>query len=203
MVLYLFVCLYHVSVRWSVCLLCLLFCVSVCSICVHVHQYAFVVLSVSFLLIVSHQTDCWLSNITLTSSHRMPYVHANILPIDNRRTFKHALRFLRVAGSLVNMPHMACHCAAWHVYMQLFLGVHGVTVQWPRTEGTANNERVHSFCLIPLSKTCSFDIHVPAKKLSRRIYVHCHEAFDLSPVCRLFNQALVNNRPLRRTLPTL
>ena len=27
------------------------------------------------------------------------------------------------------------------------------------------------FCLIPLSKTCSFD--VPAKNLSRRIYIHC------------------------------
>ena len=42
--------------------------------------------------------------------------------------------------------HAPCHCAAWRVYTQLFLGVHVVTVRWPRTEGTANNERVHSFC---------------------------------------------------------
>ena len=35
--------------------------------------------------------------------------------------------------------------------MQVFLGVGGDTVQWPRTKGTAGNERVHSFvdfCLI-------------------------------------------------------
>ena len=30
--------------------------------------------------------------------------------------------------------------------LQLFLGVHGVTVGWPQTKGTENKEQVHSFC---------------------------------------------------------
>ena len=34
---------------------------------------------------------------------------------------------------------------AWLVYTQSFLGVHGVTVGWPLTKGSANNEQVHSF----------------------------------------------------------
>ena len=74
--------------------------------------------------------------------------------------------FASFAGSCVNMQHVAVTCAGWRVYMQVFLGVRGDTVSWPRTKGTAVNEWVHSFvdfCLIPLSTTCSFD--VPAKKL--------------------------------------
>ena len=85
----------------------------------------------------------------------------------DQRASKRTFRFLCVfAGSLVNTSPVACHCAGWRVYMQVLLRVHGVTVRWPRTKGTASNERVHSFvdfCLIPLSKTCSFD--VPAKNL--------------------------------------
>ena len=54
--------------------------------------------------------------------------------------------FASFVGRLVNTPLVACHSCGWRVYTQSFLGVHGVTVGWPRTNGTANNERVHSFC---------------------------------------------------------
>ena len=50
------------------------------------------------------------------------------------------------AWRLVNTPRMVCHHSGWSVYPPSFLGVPGVTVGWPRTKGTANNERVHSFC---------------------------------------------------------
>ena len=52
----------------------------------------------------------------------------------------------RWAGRLVNTQRVACHHGDWRVYTPSFLGVTGVTVGWPRTKGTASNERVHSFC---------------------------------------------------------
>ena len=103
----------------------------------------------------------------LTSSHRMPYKLAILCWNGVRRASKHVFRFVCVlARSLVNTSPVACHWVGWRVYKQVFLGVHGATVRQHRTKGTAINERVHSFvdfCLIPLSKTCSFD--VPAKNL--------------------------------------
>ena len=53
-------------------------------------------LLVNYLPICSEFVLYYFFNVFLTSSHRMPYVPANILPIDNQRTFKHAFRFLRV-----------------------------------------------------------------------------------------------------------
>ena len=84
---------------------------------------------------------------TLSSSRRRPCKHAK----------KHLCRrsesvltcipiFASFAGWLVNTPHVARCCCGWRVYTQSFLGVHGVTVGWLRTNGTANNERVHSIC---------------------------------------------------------
>ena len=104
----------------------------------------------------------------LTSSHRMPCGHAQIVPIDNRRTFKHAFRFLRGWPGALSTRHTWRAIVRPDVYTRnCFSESMGVTVRLPRTKGTENNERVHSFfkyfCLIPLSKTCSFD--VPAKKL--------------------------------------
>ena len=41
----------------------------------------------------------------LTSSYRMPYAHNKFLPIDNRRTFKHAFLFLRVWPGALSTCH--------------------------------------------------------------------------------------------------
>ena len=67
---------------------------------------------------------------------------------------------LRIGGSLIThsvfcefvrepCQHATWHCAGWrvHVYTQVFLGVRGHTVRWPRTKGTAVNEWMSSlFC---------------------------------------------------------
>ena len=83
----------------------------------------------------------------LTCSYRMPYVHANILPIDNRRTFKHAFRFLHGwPGPYQHTTRGVPLCGLTCIHAIGSREIHGVTVRWPRTEGTANNERVHSFC---------------------------------------------------------
>ena len=151
-------------------------------------------------------TNHFLSFDHLTSSHRMPYVQAKILPIDNRRTFKHTFRFLRVWPGALSTRHV-CHCASdvWRVYTQLFLGVRGVTVLLPRTEGTANNEWVHSLCWF-LPNTFIQDLflwHTSQDIVKMDLYPLSRGIWSLSPVCRLFDWALVDNRPLRRSLPTV
>ena len=87
--------------------------------------------------------------------------------------------FASFVGRLVNTPLVACHSCGWRVYTQSYLGVHGVTVGWPQTNGTANNERVHSFCwFLPnpfiedLFFWCSSQGFVKAD-----LHVHCHKAF--------------------------
>ena len=126
---------------------------------------------------------------TFTGSHRMPYGHAQILPIDNRRTFKHAFWFLRVWPGALSTRHTWRAIVRPDVYTcNCFLESMGSWLGGPGQKAlqTINEFTLFvDFCLIPLSKTCSFD--VPAKKLQRQICIHCHEA---------------DNRPLRRSLPT-
>ena len=105
----------------------------------------------------------------LTSLHRMPFKPA-IFGFNHGSEDVLTHRFLRVWPGTVSTRHTwPWHCAGWRGNTQVFLGVRGDTVRWPRTKGTAVNEWVHSFdcfvdfCLIPLSTTCSFD--VPAKNL--------------------------------------
>ena len=105
----------------------------------------------------------------LTSSHRMPSGHAQILPIDNRRTFKHAFRFLRGWPGALSTHHTWRTIVRPDVYtrnclsesMGLRFGGPGQKALQTMTEFTLFVD----FCLIPLSKTSSFDVHVPAKKL--------------------------------------
>ena len=131
----------------------------------HLHVFVFFIIIIILLLYISGNETKDASKAHLTCLHRMPYKHAILFGTVDRRASKHAFRFILVCfgGST---PRMACHRGGWLVYTQSFLRVRGFTVRWPRTKGTARNERVHSFmdfCLIPLSKTCSFD--VPAKNL--------------------------------------
>ena len=104
----------------------------------------------------------------LTSSNQMPYVPAKIFPIDNRRTFTHGFRFLCVwPGALsthytwhaIVLPDMYMHNCFLEVLGGSWFGGPG-----QKTLQTMNEFTLFvDFCLIPLSKTCPFDI--PAKKL--------------------------------------
>ena len=107
------------------------------------------------------------TKIILTSSHRMPYVDAKILPIDNRRTFKHAFRFLRVWPGALSTCHTWCAIVRPDVYTRnRFSESMGSRFGGPGQKALQAMNEFTLFvdsCLIPLSKTCSFDI--PAKKL--------------------------------------
>ena len=85
--------------------------------------------------------------IVILNQHRMPYKPANCF-WDSRSmsVYTRIPIFVCFAGRLVNTPHVACHHGDWRVYTPSFLGVPGVMVGWPRTNSTASNERVHSFC---------------------------------------------------------
>ena len=90
-------------------------------------------------------------------------------------------------------------CRITCTYTQVFLGVRGDTVRWPRTKGTAVNEWVHSFvdfCLIPLSTTYMYQ-----PRICKDGFISI--VFDVSLVCCLFDQVRVDNRLLLRSLPTV
>ena len=52
------------------------------------------------------------------------------------------------------------------------------------------------FCLIPLSNTCSFVR--PARNVNREIFLHCQEGFCVGKFGPVVNQAVLDNRPLRK-----
>ena len=52
------------------------------------------------------------------------------------------------------------------------------------------------FCLIPLSNTCSFVR--PARNVNREIFIHCQEGFCVGKFGRVVDQAVLDNRPLRK-----
>ena len=88
-----------------------------------------------------------ITDFPLTSSRRRTSKHAkNLLCCRAESVLTHIPIFVSFVGRLVNKPLVACHSCGWCVYTQSFLEVHGVTVGWPRTNGTANNEQVHCFC---------------------------------------------------------
>ena len=69
-----------------------------------------------------------------------------------------------------------------------FLGAHGTSRLDTRQQWTSS---LFSWmlCLIPLSKTCSFDWL--GWNFYRRIYLHCHEAFHMKGGSRLFDRTLI------------
>ena len=52
------------------------------------------------------------------------------------------------------------------------------------------------FCLIPLSNTCSF-VRL-ARNVNRDIFLHCQEGFCVGKFGRMVDQAVLDNRPLRK-----
>ena len=134
------------------------------------------------------------------TSHRMTCKHANYFRATERRASKHAFRLLCVsAGRLVNTPRVACHHGDRRVYTPSFLGVTG-----SRLGGTGQKALQTSikptlfvdFCLIPLSNTCSFVR--PARNVNREIFIHCQEGFCVGKFGRVVDQAVLENRPLRK-----
>ena len=85
----------------------------------------------------------------------------------DRRVSNRAFRFLCVLAGALSSRHAWRAIVALDLYTRnRFSKSMGSRFGGPRQKGTASNERVHffvDFCLIPLSKTCSFD--VPAKNL--------------------------------------
>ena len=144
----------------------------------------------------------------LTSSHWMPYKPANFC-WDGRSVsvYTRIPIFLCFASRLLNKPRVACHHGDWRVYTPSFLGVPVVpvvTVGWPRTKGTASNEWVHSFCGF-LPNPCIQDLCLwctSQQFVKTDLYPLSQGLWSLSG-CRLFDQALVDNRPLLRSLPTV
>ena len=102
--------------------------------------------------------------LVLTSSHRMPYAHAKLLPIDNGSIFKHTLRFLRVWPGALSTRHTWRAIVLTDVYTRnCFSESMGSRFGGPgqKTLQTMNEFTLFvDFCLIPFSKT--FDIYKAA-----------------------------------------
>ena len=119
----------------------------------------------------------------LTTSRRLTCIHAKLFPTVKRRTCIHVLR--HYSRNSYSSLWQTCH----------FLGVQRVTHGRPRTKGTANNNRAHSFvdfCLTPLSNTCSFVR--PARNVNREIFLHCQEGFCVGKFGHVVDQAVLENR---------
>ena len=88
-----------------------------------------------------------ISDSVLTSSRRRTSKNAQIKWCRRSESVLTRIPiFASFVGRLVNTPLVACHRSGWRVYTPTFLGVMSTTVEWLRTNGTANNELVHSFC---------------------------------------------------------
>ena len=61
---------------------------------------------------------------------------------------------------------------------------------------TIEPTRFVDFCLIPLSNTCS--LVRPARNVSREIFLHCQEGFCVGKFGHVVEQAVLDNRPLRK-----
>ena len=115
------------------------------------------------------------------------------LTSSRRRTSKHAKKlchraesiltcipiFASFVGRLVNTPLVACH--SFSESMGSRLGGPGQMALQTMSEFTLFVD----LCLIPLSKTCSFDVKDGFISIVTR-------PFDLCTVCRLFDQVLID-----------
>ena len=121
---------------------------------------------------------CIFRFILLTSSHRRPYKHKIVLGTADRRPSKGAFRFLWVLAGALSTRH------AWRAIMAM----NEFTLLWIFASSLYSRP-------VPLT-------YQPGIGKDGFISI----VFDLSPVCRLFDRALVDNRPLRdlrQSLPTV
>ena len=136
------------------------------------------------------------------------YTWKNILPIDNRRTFKQAFRFLCFCREdLSNTPRVACYRGAWLVYTQSFFSESmGSWFRWPRIKGTA--KQLTSFTLF-----CWFLPNPVVQDLflwrtSQEFFKDGFISIVTRPLISLryvvcFDRVLVDNRPLCQSLQTV
>ena len=117
---------------------------------------------------------------TLTASRRLTCIHTKHFPTVKRRTCVHDLRhysrnsyFVRHAsGSRLGDPEQKA------------------------LQTTIEPTLFVDFCLIPFSNTCSFVW--PDRNVNREIFFHCQEGFCVGKFGRVVDQAVLDNRPLRK-----
>ena len=127
-------------------------------------------------------------NLLLTTLRRLTCVHSKrIHPTVNRRTCIHVLRhYSRNLYSNFGR-HAIFSESSWSR-----LGDHGQKALQTTIEPTLFVD----FCLIHLSNTCS-SVR-PARNVNREIFLHCQEGFCVGKFGRVVDQAVLDNRPLRK-----
>ena len=125
----------------------------------------------------------------LTTSRRLTCIHAKLFPTVKRRTCIHVLRHYS-RNSYSNFGRHA-----------IFSESSGSRLGDPGQKAlqtTIETTLFVDFCLIPLSNTCS--LVRPARNMNREIFLHCQEGFCVGKFGRVFDQAVLDNRPLRKHL---
>ena len=160
-------------------------------------------LIVTILLCQFFQKNCSLLQYMYNKHHFNQFTSGRIntqffVGTADRRASKRAFWFVCVlAGSLVNTSPMACYCAGWRVYAS-FLGVYG-------GHGSVAPDKRHC-----QQWTSSLFCGFLPNPFIQDLFLWCTSqefvisiVFDLSQVCHLFDRALVDIRPLHRSLPTV
>ena len=115
----------------------------------------------------------------LTTLRRLMCIRAKVFPIVKRRTCVHILR------------HYSRHA--------IFTESSGSRLGDPGQKALQTTIRPTlfvDFCLIPVSNTCSFVR--PARNVNREIFLHCQEGFCVGKFGCVVDQAVLDNRPLRK-----
>ena len=126
-------------------------------------------------------------NFLVTTSCRLTCIHAKLFPTVKRRTCIHVLRHYS-RNSYSNFGRHA-----------IFSQSSGSRLWDPGQKAlqtTIDPTLFVDFCLIPLSNTCSFVR--PARNVSREIFLHRQEGFCVGKFSRVVDQAVLENRPLRK-----
>ena len=123
----------------------------------------------------------------LTTLRRLTCIHAKLFPIVKRRTCIHVLRHYSR-----NLYSNFGRHAIFSESSGSRLGDPGQKALQTTIEPTLFVD----FCLIPLSNTCSFVR--PARNVNREIFIHCQEGFCVGKFGRVVDQAVLDNRLLRK-----
>ena len=123
----------------------------------------------------------------LTTSRRLTCLHAKLFPTVKRRTCIHVLRHYS-RNSYSNFGR--------HAIFSESSGSRLVDPGQKALQTTIEPTLFVDFCLIHLSNTCSFVR--PARNVNKEIFHHCQEGFCVGKLGRVVDQAVLENRPLRK-----